>query len=469
VNARAQASYPPSNDLPNPYQTISNWAQLPDGRKWGATSGVAIGPDGNIWTYERCGGNGCADSSVPPILEFDLSGKMLKTFGAGLFVLPLQSEFGLSRADASSSVIILFIGTFFLSPMAGRILDRAPIRLAVGAGTICFSLALAVIAWSSSLWVMVLALLVPAAMGFCLLGPMMTATLTSRWFFRHRGLALGIAAVATSGGGFVVVPLLSRAVEHYGWRQALLAEAIVFFVIILGLASLVLKDNPFSAGFGEHPENKGQTDSALLHKGNAKNIEPQVWRWRQTLGSRAFWAPSLLIAMISGLCQALVVSAPAYGRQLGFTLAASAFLISAFSIAAALTKIAAGVMSDYSDKRVLIFASAVLLMAALMILSLSTGYGAILTALSIAGVALGGVLPASNALIAERFGASRFGSVIGWNYVLIYGSVILAVRFVGSSFGRTGSYHVAFQGLLLAMLLMSVVAFLIEMRPKSKS
>jgi len=88
INASAQGSYPPSNDLPNPYRTVSNWAQLPDGRKWGSTSGVAIGPDGNIWTYERCGGNSCADSNLPPILEFGPSGKLLKNFGAGLFVLP---------------------------------------------------------------------------------------------------------------------------------------------------------------------------------------------------------------------------------------------------------------------------------------------------------------------------------------------------------------------------------------------
>ena len=88
VNARAQASYQPPNDLPNPYHTVTNWAHLPDGRKWGSTSGVAVGPDGNIWTYERCGGNSCADSTLAPILEFDPSGKLLKNFGADMFILP---------------------------------------------------------------------------------------------------------------------------------------------------------------------------------------------------------------------------------------------------------------------------------------------------------------------------------------------------------------------------------------------
>ena len=86
--ARGQASYAPPNDLPNPYKAISNWAQLPEGRKWGGTAGVSIGPDGNIWTYERCGGTTCANSNVAPILEFDTSGKLLRSFGAGLLVFP---------------------------------------------------------------------------------------------------------------------------------------------------------------------------------------------------------------------------------------------------------------------------------------------------------------------------------------------------------------------------------------------
>jgi NHL repeat-containing protein len=61
---------------------------LPDGRKWGSTAGVEVGPDGHIWAYDRCGANNCADSKLDPILEFDPSGKNLRHFGAGLFVQP---------------------------------------------------------------------------------------------------------------------------------------------------------------------------------------------------------------------------------------------------------------------------------------------------------------------------------------------------------------------------------------------
>src|ERR1700737_148074 len=86
--ARAAGSSPPANDLPNPYRTVTNWAQLPDGRKWGSTAGVDIGPDGNVWAYDRCGVNNCADSNLDPILEFDTSGKLLKHWGAGMFVFP---------------------------------------------------------------------------------------------------------------------------------------------------------------------------------------------------------------------------------------------------------------------------------------------------------------------------------------------------------------------------------------------
>ena len=80
-----------TNDAPSPYRTVENWAQLPEGRKWGSTSAVEIDKDGrSIWVAERCGGNSaCVESpTVDPILHFDQSGKLLKSFGAGLLVSP---------------------------------------------------------------------------------------------------------------------------------------------------------------------------------------------------------------------------------------------------------------------------------------------------------------------------------------------------------------------------------------------
>src|SRR5215475_8788617 len=85
------------------------------------------------------------------------------SYGAGLFVLPLQAEFHLSRANASSAIIVLFVGVAVLAPWAGRLLDRVPIRVSVTIGAFFFSLGLAAIALTSSLMVMVLALLMPAA------------------------------------------------------------------------------------------------------------------------------------------------------------------------------------------------------------------------------------------------------------------------------------------------------------------
>lgn len=79
----------PTNSAPNPYSTIAGWAQLPDGRTWGSTSGVAIDRDGvSVWVIERCGANSCIGSSAAPILQFDSTGKLVRSFGAGMIQVP---------------------------------------------------------------------------------------------------------------------------------------------------------------------------------------------------------------------------------------------------------------------------------------------------------------------------------------------------------------------------------------------
>ena len=84
-----QTDVRPVNDLPNPYETTRNWGTMPEGRTWGSTAGIDVDPDGkSIWALDRCGANSCAGSSLPVVLKFDSSGKLLRSFGAGIFIFP---------------------------------------------------------------------------------------------------------------------------------------------------------------------------------------------------------------------------------------------------------------------------------------------------------------------------------------------------------------------------------------------
>ena len=74
---------------PNPYRVVPNWAPPPEGRTWGAMSSVDTGADGGMWVAERCGQNSCVDrDDISPILLFDSSGNLTKSFGHGIFVWP---------------------------------------------------------------------------------------------------------------------------------------------------------------------------------------------------------------------------------------------------------------------------------------------------------------------------------------------------------------------------------------------
>jgi sugar lactone lactonase YvrE len=93
---RVSAQSPePTNSAPNPYKTVENSLTMPEGRTWGSTSAVEIDRDGrSIWVGERCGANTCLDratgqmSSLPSVLKFDPSGKLVASFGQGMLIFP---------------------------------------------------------------------------------------------------------------------------------------------------------------------------------------------------------------------------------------------------------------------------------------------------------------------------------------------------------------------------------------------
>src|SRR5678815_4613508 len=81
-------SVKPLNDLPNPFHTIRDWAAPPNSIPWAAVTAVEVGRDGTVFVIHRCSGNSCAARTEAPILKFDKSGKLQKSWGEGMFVFP---------------------------------------------------------------------------------------------------------------------------------------------------------------------------------------------------------------------------------------------------------------------------------------------------------------------------------------------------------------------------------------------
>ena len=95
VAVGAQQDAKPTNDLPNPYESIENYFKLPAGRKWGSTSAIDVDKDGKtIWVAERCGANSCLDrasGNIKPentVLHFDAQGNLINSFGGGMLIFP---------------------------------------------------------------------------------------------------------------------------------------------------------------------------------------------------------------------------------------------------------------------------------------------------------------------------------------------------------------------------------------------
>ena len=93
--AAPQSTVAPTNDAPNPYETIEGYFKMPEGRVWGSVSAVDVDRDGkSIWVAERCQANACYDattntmSPLDPVIKFDSSGKLVHSFGKGMFGSP---------------------------------------------------------------------------------------------------------------------------------------------------------------------------------------------------------------------------------------------------------------------------------------------------------------------------------------------------------------------------------------------
>jgi MFS family permease len=220
---------------------------------------------------------------------------LLVTVGVGLyappvFLVPLQEQFGWSRAAIAGGSAMAAIMVGIISPLVGVWIDRYGSRKVMTAGALAMAAAFALLGLVSSLWQLYV-LNLTAAVGMACVAWIPNQTLISNWFTRKRGLAMGIALAGIGFGGLAMAPLAGFLIDRFGWRLAFAGLASLVFFIVIPATLALIRSRPSDLGLlpdGDIPARSGSTVD-----GEAQGEAAPGLALSESVRSSAFWVLSL--------------------------------------------------------------------------------------------------------------------------------------------------------------------------------
>jgi len=171
----------------------------------------------------------------------------------GVFMVPLEREFGWAAADVSSAQAVRLLLFGLTGPFAAALLNRFGLRRMVVIALGVIVCALVASLFMTHLWQLVALWGVAVGLGTGSTATVLGATVATRWFAARRGLVVGFLSASTATGQLVFLPLTARLTESLGWRAAL--EFLCCLLLLAGAAALaLLRDRPADLGLPPYGE-----------------------------------------------------------------------------------------------------------------------------------------------------------------------------------------------------------------------
>jgi MFS family permease len=389
------------------------------------------------------------------------------TVGApGVFIVPLQHEFGWSTAEISSALSIRFILFGLMAPFAAALLNRYGLRNVTLSALLIVASALVASLGMTKVWQLMLLWGVVIGIGTGMTALVLGATIAARWFAARRGLVVGILTASVATGQLVFLPLLAAITERMGWRIAL-----ALVCVMLGVAAsavlLLMRDRPGDLGlrpFGD----QGTQPLPAPPPTTAPIMAAALGTLRDAARQPVFWILFATFfvcgASANGLVQVHLIP---MCLDFGIPQVQAASLLAAMGVFDFFGTIVSGWLSDRYDNRYLLFWYYGLRGLSLLFLPFSgfSFYGLSLFAMFY-GLDWIATVPPTVRLTAQRFGPERANLVFGW----IFAGHQMGAGFAafGAGLSRTllASYLPAFFVAGALCVIASAMTLLISRPPK---
>ncbi|MDP3076686.1 MFS transporter [Bradyrhizobium sp.] len=337
------------------------------------------------------------------------------TVGApGVFIVPLQKEFGWSTAEISSALSIRFILFGLMAPFAAALLNRYGLRNVTLTSLLVVASGLVASLFMTQIWQLVLLWGVVIGLGTGMTALVLGATIAARWFSARRGLVVGILTASVATGQLVFLPLLASLTESLGWRMALGLICVMLGVAALAVL-LVMRDRPSDLGL--RPFGDEGTEPLPVPPTNAAPIvAAALGALRDAAKTKVFWIlfATFFIcgASTNGLVQVHLIP---MCLDFGIPQVQAAGLLAAMGIFDFVGTIASGWLSDRYDNRWLLFWYYGLRGLSLLFLPFTDfSFYALSLFAMFYGLDWIATVPPTVRLTAQRFGPERANLVFGW-------------------------------------------------------
>jgi sugar phosphate permease len=173
----------------------------------------------------------------------------------GVFVVPLETEFGWSRATISLAVGICICLYGLMAPFAAATMERFGTREVILCALVAVGSGIALTTLMTQSWHFILLWGVMVGLGIGVLANVLAALIGARWFVKKRGTVVGVLTSAAAAGQLLFLPPLALVTANFGWRAMSLIVAGVLFGLF-PVVFFLMKNRPEDVGltaYGEQP------------------------------------------------------------------------------------------------------------------------------------------------------------------------------------------------------------------------
>jgi sugar phosphate permease len=378
----------------------------------------------------------------------------------GVLIVPLEQEFGWSRATISAAVSVNLVLYGLMGPFSAALLDSLGVRLTISVALLLVAIGISLTTLMTAPWQLVLLWGVVVGAGTGMAALALAATVVNRWFSHRRGLVMGVLTASTATGQLLFLPLMAWVVEAYGWRLAVLGIAAVG-LLVLPPVMLFMRNRPSDVGLPPYGERE------VLPPPAAPTVNPAMAALAalgRGLRSRDFWLLSATFFICGCSTNGLI------GTHLipscidhGIPEVRAAGLLAAMGVFDLVGTTASGWLSDRFDNRYLLFWYYGLRGLSLIYLPYALDlsfYG-----LSVFAIFYGldwiATVPPTVRLAANAFGKEQVGIMFGWIAAAHQLGAATAAYGAGAVRTVTGSYLGAFVGAGGLCILAAILALMV--------